>query len=713
VDAFSYLSSQQPLRRRPRKIVTTTTTTTTTAQTQTSWKTTIASFSPSSSTILFLSRKKKWNDQQENVSRRTTPSATVAIAAAAVVVSREDPLPATSSTNTKNATTTTTMPTTEPSARAHAAKPPPYPHPPPVYITIGPPCCGKSEALRACLEQDGYDPDTVLSQDVAIDESSNAYCRIPLAAFIYPMTQLDPKLGAKVLFTRNRKQQTDVNDDHDHHHASSFGGGGGSLLSSSPLSSSSSSPPPPQPVTLQERLLQPNSIQPSLERTDDELRNIILRVAGRLTQQDFADRTRALAWQAGDTVKFFRFQRLAVAEDLIKAVETASAQAVGEVLFHREVIPLEQQVGLVLAAGDDPEDHDDLPYGEKQTPLPLPPSKEIKVELKGKDKGDADDDNRSTTLSSSSSSSSSATTTTTDPSVQEDTSTTSTTTMAAATTTTTKTITNRSNTDTATTTTTTTSAHLLSARALIRTPYVDLFIPEALFEGGIQKAEQRLMKLLQPPPQGQPQESSSSLSSSSSSLSLSLLNLLPVAWSNTNTRPMEYASALAAAQAARRPVRFVAWGTRHLPRVSRGELLRRNVERFRCTGRYIPCGAVGAALGRVERLIQVAQQEADQMFRSSRTTSSTTTSTTPTTTNTRSTEFKRNDDDDNNDGDDDKDDDDKKGVFESKDWKDYEIYAAFASLAGYVMDEDGYVTKVTEPRNLHSKSRLKNARNSS
>jgi hypothetical protein len=78
---------------------------------------------------------------------------------------------------------------------------------------------------------------------------------------------------------------------------------------------------------------------------------------------------------------------------------------------------------------------------------------------------------------------------------------------------------------------------------------------------------------------------------------------------------MEYGSALAAAQAARRPVRFVAWGTRHLPRVSRGELLRRNVERFRCTGRYIPSGAVGAALGRVERLIQVAQQEAEKMFR--------------------------------------------------------------------------------------------------
>lgn len=55
-------------------------------------------------------------------------------------------------------------------------------------------------------------------------------------------------------------------------------------------------------------------------------------------------------------------------------------------------------------------------------------------------------------------------------------------------------------------------------------------------------------------------------------------------------------------------MKFIAWGYR-LPELPRQELLRRNVARFRNTGRYIPCGALAASLGRVEKLMKEARLE--------------------------------------------------------------------------------------------------------
>ena len=389
--------------------------------------------------------------------------------------------------------------------------------PAPVYITIGPPCCGKSWGLKCCLERDGYDPHDILSSkdvSVSLDEQAGVYQRVPLEAFIYPTTHLDPVLGKQKLKSG---------------------------------------------VSIKERLLKPSPAP--LDSTDAELRNIILRVAGRITAQDFADRTRELAVQAGDTVKFFRKRRQALAEDLIKAVETVSAQAVGEALFQREA---------QIAPDASEEDENELPYDHRETP-------ETKVDLP---------------------------------------------------------------------TTTAPSAHLLSARTLIQTPHVDLFVPQGIFNGGIDRAKERLQEIL-----------------------ISVPLTTPVVWGNTNTRPEEYASALSAAQRARRPVKFIAWGTPHLPRVSRGELLRSNVERFRATGRYIPAGAVGAALGRVERIVKEAEKEARKMQEASH-------------------------------------DEDDMTTLET-DILPHDMNIAFAGLAGFLMDSNGLVAKVGEPKVLNPNKKKK------
>lgn len=386
----------------------------------------------------------------------------------------------------------------------------------PLYITVGPPCAGKTEALRLQLEEDGYDADAMLSQDVALDEQSDVYKRVPLAGFIFPSSLLDPELG-------------------------------GTLLSSG--------------ATLKDRLLDPSP--PPLDKTDAELRNIILRVAGRITDREFADRTREQALQAGDTVQFFRNRRIQVAEDLIHAVEHVSVQAVGEVLFQMQ-----------LQQGQHAHEEQELPYDEEEEPQM-----------------------DSLTLNA-------------------------------------------------------TSAHLLSARALIRTPFVELFVPHAIFRGGIDQAEQELQQLLDNMP-----------------------STHPVSWGNTNTRPVEYVAALKAAQRAGRPVHFVAWGkTTHMPRVPRRELLRRTVSKFRLTGRYVPAGAVGAALGRVERLIKEAEKEAANLLApgdgnasSKRLTKDTLPS----------------------------------NLGKSKQLMQDEtaqMNAAFASLAGFSMDKDGYVTQIGDPK---------------
>lgn len=405
--------------------------------------------------------------------------------------------------------------------------------PAPLYITVGPPCAGKTEALTLQLEQDGYDPDSVLSsQEVALDEQTDVYQRVPLAAFIFPTTRLDPKLGAKVLQSGK---------------------------------------------TVSDRLLDPSP--PPLDKTDIELRNVILRVAGRITPQEFADRSREQALQAGDTVKFFRNRRKEVTEDLIQAVEHVSVQAVGEVLFQMQ-LKMEQMDA-------DIEDENELPYDEEHPTKQTEETTTPKLDL--------------TTINA-------------------------------------------------------TSAHLLSARALIRTPFVDLFVPHAIFCGGIDRAEDKLLHLLE------------SLSSSH-----------PVCWGNTNTRPVEYVVALKAAQRAGRPVQFVAWGkTPHMPRVPRRELLRRTVSKFRATGRYIPAGAVAAALGRVERLMREAEKEAAKL------TAVATGDVNEETSGARLPE-----------------------IDSDEEWAQADIQrinVALAALAGFSMDEAGYVIRVAEPTNFNQKA---------
>jgi hypothetical protein len=362
----------------------------------------------------------------------------------------------------------------------------------PVYITIGPPCSGKTEALRAFWLAEGYNPDQVFSHDVAkLDEQSSVYHRVPLAAFLFPSQHLDPNLGQQVLKSG---------------------------------------------ATVHDRLL-----DPSFESTDEEIRNVMLRIAGRITSEDFQNRTLALVERARDNVKFYKQRRLAIAYDLMAAVEQVAVQAVSEVICQMQ-LPEVPEEGT---------SNDELPY-EREF-----------------DKLDA--------------------------------------------------------------ATTSISAHLLSAKALIKTPHVDVFVPQAIFEGGISKAEEQLQKLLQ------------------------MSNDSPVAWCNTNTQPLEYATALDAAEAMGRPVKFVAWGTSRFPKLTRQELLRRNAARLRNTGRYIPAGAISAALRRVEELVSNAQQRLEMIP-----------------------------------------DPCPDGV-PAQEWEEHKMDVALAALAGFHMDQDGFVVQVDEP----------------
>lgn len=383
----------------------------------------------------------------------------------------------------------------------------------PVYITIGPPCSGKTEALRAYLLSEGYNPDNVFSRDVALDDQSSVYHRIPLAAFLFPSTHLDPSIGQQLLKSGS---------------------------------------------TVKDRLF-----DPSYDSTDQEIRNVMLRIAGRITPHEFAERTLALAEQAGDTVKFFQKRRTAVAHDLMTAVEQVVVQAVSEVICQMQ---LQQRY-------DDEDCHDssdELPYDDEAEDT------ENKLDL--------------TSLNA-------------------------------------------------------TQAHLLSARSLIKTPHVELFVPQAIFHGGIERAHEAFCELLQS------------------------FRKAPVSWGNTNTRPLEYAAALSAAERIGRPVKFIAWGTSRLPAVSRQELLRRNVARFRNTGRYIPAGAIGAALGRVESLIKDAKEQVEELFG------------------------------------------DKEphptGVHPDQ-WENHKMDVAFACLAGFHMDEDGFVVQVDQTSDFRKKTVRRN-----
>ena len=369
--------------------------------------------------------------------------------------------------------------------------------PAPVYITVGPPCGGKTEALRAFLLTEGYNPDQVFSHDVAkLDEQSSVYHRIPLAAFLFPSQHLDPTIGEQILKSG---------------------------------------------ATVKDRLL-----DPSFETTDEEIRNVMLRIAGRVTSEAFQERTLALVEQARDTVKFYKTRRLAIAQDLVAAVEQVAIQAVSEVICQMQLPE------PVLLEEDENNNDDELPY-EKEF-------------------------------------------------------------------------------DKVNTTITSTSAHLLSAKSLIKTQHVDVFVPEALYDGGITKAQEQFQELM---------ETSTTE---------------PVSWGNTNTRPLEYATALQAAQSTGRPVKFVAWGTPRFPKVSRQELLRRNVARLRNSGRYIPSGAIGAALSRVQSLMKDAQQQLEMVAEPCP------------------------------DG------------YPPEEWELHKMDVALAALAGFRMDQDGFVVQVDEPK---------------
>lgn len=381
--------------------------------------------------------------------------------------------------------------------------------PAPVYITIGPPCCGKTEALRSHLLEKGYNPDVVFSSDVALHHQPSVYHRIPLAGFLFPTTHLNSSVAAQLLSS------------------------GCSVL---------------------ERLC-----DPSHEKTDSELRHVIMRLAGRMTPQEFQDRVLQQAKQAGDSIPFFQKRRRAIAHDLHRAVEHVAAQAVAQVICQLQFLQQEE------AHHDD--DDEELPYQEQD-----------------------DKDQKSF-----------------------------------------KDITNIMN---------ATQAHLLSARQLLKTPHVDLFVPQAIFHGGIHHAEVEFQqKLLEQP-------------------------LLPISWGNTNTRPTEYVAALSAAQSANRPVEFLAWGTPRLPRTTRCFLLQTNVARFRNTGRYIPAGAIGAALGRVESLIKEAERQVENLFDNE----------------TRPCNFSR-----------------------EEEWTCYKMNVALAHLAGFRMDRKGFVEQVGEPKRLRPK----------
>jgi len=329
--------------------------------------------------------------------------------------------------------------------------------PAPVYISIGPPCSGKTEALRHMLLQDGYDPDLVFGEKQEIQVSSDsAYYRIPLEGFLFPNSTYLKGVSEEVLI--------------------------GS-------------------TTVQERLL-----DPTFEASDEELRLVLLRVAGRISEEEFQHGIWEVGTNSGSLHNIGRNQFYQ--EYLPVAVEQVVVQAVSEVICRMEFM---QQ--------DENETMEELPYKEDAT-------------NSGK-RNVAKCNYKSNT------------------------------------------------------TTATQQPHLLSARALISTPHVDLFVPQRVMNH-IPQASRQLLDYVKNPENRQ----------------------IPIFWSNTNSRPKEYVAALEAAEQSERPVRFCAWKVQW--EVTPTELLRRNVARFRQTGRYIPAGAVHATQGRVERLVSGAKSLVSQ-----------------------------------------------------------------------------------------------------
>jgi hypothetical protein len=80
---------------------------------------------------------------------------------------------------------------------------------------------------------------------------------------------------------------------------------------------------------------------------------------------------------------------------------------------------------------------------------------------------------------------------------------------------------------------------------------------------------------------------------------------IPVAWGNTNSKPRDYQQVLDVAWETRRPVRFLVQG-RDMAHVPLPQLLRRNLQRFSQTGKYIPAVAMDDCHTRISRLLSDA-----------------------------------------------------------------------------------------------------------
>ena len=80
---------------------------------------------------------------------------------------------------------------------------------------------------------------------------------------------------------------------------------------------------------------------------------------------------------------------------------------------------------------------------------------------------------------------------------------------------------------------------------------------------------------------------------------------IPVAWGNTNSKPRDYQRVLDVAWETRRPVRFLVQG-RDMASVPLPQLLRRNLQRFSQTGKYIPAVAMDDCHTRISRLLSEA-----------------------------------------------------------------------------------------------------------
>ena len=421
-------------------------------------------------------------------------------------------------------------------------------------ILSAPPCSEKDGAITSYLryryttanattnkhqqQLPAYDSMNVRKQVSLGADGGLLYHRIPIAAFLYPTSHLTPDIGNTILYdditVRDRLLGL----------VATAGTGTGTAQTSH---------------RSQRQQKKRTTMLQNEQRTDLELRTIVLRLSGRITSEQFATQLRLLVYDAGDTVEYFKQRRIQIYQDLLAAVEEVAIEAIGEVLVQldqqeqeqtqaqqAQEIPKEEQ-------GDDGEE--ELPYISGGIDTTTSTLEELESLL-------------SPTSSSSSASS---------------------------------------------------SAHLLSARALIKTPYVEVYVKQAIFEkgGGIDRAEKELISLTttgkEQEEEAQDKNEDKDQTKNNGNNKNKNNKNKPIAWKQTNTRPMEYIPALEAAERSNRPVKFIWWGMEILeilpeekdmvntttstvtngvvdimPRVSRKELLKRNIRNFRNTGRYIP-----------------------------------------------------------------------------------------------------------------------------